>query len=319
MSTVQPKLKCDVLVIGGGIAALTAGISAAELGAKVILVDKGITGKSGSSAKAAGILAASFGHGDLETRPWPDSPCNHVKDTLLVGHNIGDSQLVRHVADHATNAVIWLESMGVTFSRAGDGGFLQLNAPGNSCPRGCSAVGGGKAIMRKLIIKAKELGVIMMNNTGVRRLSKYNNRVVGAELQMECKRLALSSGSVVLVAGGATGLFHTCSGDNNNMGAGLMLGFDVGAKLGNLEFIEFTLIYRVKNQLLRIAGLAPFMSSRGAKLVNAAGRMLIDIYYPTQRNKEISRADLLRMVQTEIISGRGPVVMDCTHFTEYLE
>ena len=47
------------------------------------------------------------------------------------------------------------------------------------------------------------------------------------------------------------------------MGAGLMLGIGAGAKAGNLEFIEFTLIYRVKGELLRIAGLAPFMARGG--------------------------------------------------------
>ena len=52
-------------MIGGGIAALSAAISAADYGASVLLVNKGITGESGSSAKAAGIFAASFGHGDL--------------------------------------------------------------------------------------------------------------------------------------------------------------------------------------------------------------------------------------------------------------
>jgi succinate dehydrogenase/fumarate reductase flavoprotein subunit len=42
---------CDVLVVGGGLAALSSAISAADSGATVLLVNKGITGKSGSSAK----------------------------------------------------------------------------------------------------------------------------------------------------------------------------------------------------------------------------------------------------------------------------
>ena len=54
------KEHCDVLVIGGGIAALCAAISARDSGASVTLLNKGITGQSGSSPKAAGILAAPF-------------------------------------------------------------------------------------------------------------------------------------------------------------------------------------------------------------------------------------------------------------------
>ena len=73
-----------MLVVGGGLAALAAAISAVDNGATVLLVNKGISGKSGSSAKAAGILAAAFGHGDLETRPVPDNPNKHALETLEI-------------------------------------------------------------------------------------------------------------------------------------------------------------------------------------------------------------------------------------------
>ena len=97
-----------MLVVGGGLAALSAAISAADNGATVLLVNKGITGNSGSSAKAAGILAAAFGHGDLETRPVPDTPNQHAHDTLEVGYHIGDPELVNFVTKQATSAVRWL-------------------------------------------------------------------------------------------------------------------------------------------------------------------------------------------------------------------
>ena len=58
-------------VVGGGLAALSAAISAVDNGATVLLVNEGISGKFGSLAKVAGILAAAFGHGDLQTRPVP--------------------------------------------------------------------------------------------------------------------------------------------------------------------------------------------------------------------------------------------------------
>ena len=146
---------CDVLVVGGGLAALAAAISAVDNGATVLLVNKGISGKSGSSAKAAGILAAAFGHGDLETRPVPDNPKKHALDTLEVGYDIGDPKLVNFVAKQATYAIHWLESLGVEFSRAEDGGYIQLNAPGNSCPRAVSAIGGGQAIVSACFTKQK--------------------------------------------------------------------------------------------------------------------------------------------------------------------
>ena len=90
----------------------------------MVIVNNGVIGNSGSSAKAAGILAAAFGHGDLKTRPVLDTPEKHAQDTLAVGHHIGDSQLVHFIAQKAIPAVHWLESLGVEFSRASDGGYI---------------------------------------------------------------------------------------------------------------------------------------------------------------------------------------------------
>ena len=73
----------DVLVIGGGLAAISAAIAAAEAGAAVIVANKGVTGTAGSSAKAAGILAAPFGHGGLDGQPVDDSPTRHAADSLV--------------------------------------------------------------------------------------------------------------------------------------------------------------------------------------------------------------------------------------------
>ena len=88
----------DVLVIGGGLAAICAAIAAAQTGAAVIVVNKGITGTSGSSAKAAGILAAAFGHGGLDRATIDDSPALHAADSLTVGYHLGAPELVTTIA-----------------------------------------------------------------------------------------------------------------------------------------------------------------------------------------------------------------------------
>ena len=96
----------DVIVIGGGLAALSAAIEATNIGSSVALINKGITGSSGSSAKAAGVLTASFGHGDSKSRPGTDSVRQHSEDTFKVGYNIGNPSIIDHVTSNAKDAVL---------------------------------------------------------------------------------------------------------------------------------------------------------------------------------------------------------------------
>ena len=301
-------------MVGGGLAALAAAISAVDNGATVLLVNKGISGQSGSSAKAAGILAAAFGHGDLETRPVPDNPNKHARDTLAVGYHIGDPELVNFVTKQATSAIRWLESLGVEFSRAEDGGYIQLNAPGNSCPRAVSAIGGGQAIVSALLHQAKARGVMFLDETIVRDIKPIEADKFLVTLQGR-QTTTITTGAAVLAAGGATGLFPTVSGDEGNIGTSIMLGYDIGATLKNLEFVEFTLIYRVKSKILRIAGMAPFLS-RGGKLINSLGEDLFGLHFPNKKSEQVGRAEILRLVEQEIFNNKGPIYLDCTHFSE---
>lgn len=316
MHSVKSIFHCDVVVVGGGLAALSTAISALDNGATVLLVNKGLTGKSGSSAKAAGILAAAFGHGDLETRPVPDTPVKHARDTLDVGYHIGDPELVNFFTKHATSAISWLERLGVEFSRAKDGGYIQLNAPGNSCPRAVSAIGGGQAIMSALLHHAKARGVMILDETIVRDIKQIKSHEFLVKLQGR-QFTTITAGAVVLAAGGATGLFPTVSGDEGNIGTSIMLGYDSGVQLKNLEFVEFTLIYRVKSKILRIAGMAPFLS-RGGKLMNSVGEDLFGLHFPNKRSEQVGRAEILRVVEKEIFAKKGPIYLDCTHFSEVI-
>ena len=306
----------DVLVIGGGLAAICAAIAAAETGAAVIVANKGITGTSGSSAKAAGILAAAFGHGGLDEESVDDSPAHHVADSLAVGYYLGAPELVTIMAEQACDAVNWLAQHGVAFSRTDSGKFIQLNAPGNSRPRACSAIGGGSAILQIMIDAARRLGVVFIDRLSAYKLLTKDGRVIGAAF---CDNVGspcnITAGAVVLCAGGATGLFPTVSGDTDNVGNGLVLGLQAGAALANLEFVEYTLIYRVNHQLLRIAGMAPFLS-RGGRLLNDDGADLLVMHFADTPSEQIGRAEILRLVQTEIGAGRGPVWLDCTDFSD---
>ena len=115
----------------------------------------------------------------------------------------------------------------------------------------------------------------------------------------------------ILATGGGSGLFGTVSGDDRNTGDGLILAYDAGAQLANLEFSEFTLIYRVKGRILKLGGLAPFLS-RGAVLVNRLRERFMERYFSPEELKRAVRSQILQAAIRETTANRAPIFLDCT-------
>lgn len=314
----EPEAAFDVLVIGGGLAGSMAAIAAAEAGARVALAVKGRLGDSGSSAKAAGIIAAPLGGVDVEGRPIDDTPELHASDTLRIGCELNSPALVQVLAEEAGAGVAGLRRIGVRFSEDEAGALVQLQAPGNSQPRACSVLGGGKALIATLRAHIEALGITLLQDTRAVSLLTAKGRVAGAVLAQEradTPPAMLRAGATVLASGGATGLFPTLSGDPRNAGEAMMLGFDAGAELANLEFVEFTLIYRVRGKVLRIAGLAPFLS-RGARISDSSGEDILARFHPGVPPAQVGRAEVVRAVIRAMGEGGGPVRLDCRHFSD---
>lgn len=106
-------MKTQVVVIGGGGSGLAAAVAASQAGADVIVLEKlGLLG--GSTNVSEGALNAA----DPVRQPKlgiEDSIAKHYDQTMKGGHNIGDPELVHHLTDHAYDAILWLESIGVKF------------------------------------------------------------------------------------------------------------------------------------------------------------------------------------------------------------
>ena len=109
----------QVIVIGSGLAGLTAGASALESGARrVLILEKGpLVGghslySSGSIAAVAPDRAGAFSNG------WRDSVEQFVADALAVGGGSGDPERLVQIARGSAAMLDWLEGLGVSFGRA---------------------------------------------------------------------------------------------------------------------------------------------------------------------------------------------------------
>ena len=190
--------ECDVLVIGGGGAAVRAAVEAARTGVKVILVDKGRIERSGSSPLAL--------HGMATVLPSADSEETLISDLKRIGSGINDLDLVRTAAEESRKEPERLAKMGVCFVRDPDGHYHYKDT-GKSVRLVFDEAANGVNFVAVLGKEAWKRGVILIEDVMMTQLLVDDGRVVGAlGIDLEKEIYTFSAGAVVLAAGGANRL-----------------------------------------------------------------------------------------------------------------
>ena len=297
---------CDVLIIGGGLAACMAAIEASKRDANVILVDKGRLGRSGSSPTSGGVPQAAFGHADPN-----DSKDAHFRDTIIGGDYIPHQKIVRAVVSEITDRIIELEEIGLHFKKTADGKkFYQEKRLGSSFARSVPPIGGSVGMMGTLRKEVFNREVNVHQWTMITKLFKDRDRVAGAvgvNVQTGETRLYKAK-AIILAAGSAIALQKYTSANFQTTGDAYVAAFDVGAELANLEFLEFTLIPAPRGITVPMAGLSPF-TSKGGRFLNAAGERFLEKYDP-ERLEGTTRAILVQATYKEMLAGHGPISID---------
>ena len=312
MSDSIPTTDCDVLIIGGGLAACMAALEASKRNMDVVLVDKGRLGRSGSSPTSGGVPQAAFAHADPR-----DSKEMHFKDTIVGGDFIPNQKIVRAIVNEVTDRVIELEEIGLHFKKTPDGKqFYQEKRLGSSYARSCPPVGGSVGMLGSLRKEVFNREVQVRQWTMITKLLRQNGRVTGAfgiNVQTGAYQ-AYRARAVVLAAGSAIGIQKYTSANFLTTGDAYVAAFDIGAPLANLEFLEFTLIPAPGGQAISMAGLSPF-TSKGGRFFNALGERFLERYDP-ERLEGTTRAILVGATYKEMLEGRGPVYLDPSYIPD---
>jgi fumarate reductase (CoM/CoB) subunit A len=313
--TPLPVHETDVLVIGGGLAALRAALSARQAGARVLMAVKRKLGQSGSSANTSGGFAAAC----PDLNPADDAR-QHYADTLVGGAWLNERRLARVLAEEAPARLAELWALGVRFQTRSGRYYLSPSGdhrhPRVLVPEHVR----GTDLTLPLRAAAQAAGVQSLENTLIVDLLVDGDRVIGAVgiRRDRAEACLVRAGATVLAAGGAGRLFSVTSNPVDVTGGGYALAIRAGAALRDMEFVQF-----YPWRLIR-----PFGSSRvpvqpstfvsGAKLYNRKGERFMEAYDPAK--KEAAARDVsARAIFDQIRFGLdvdGGVLLDVSDVTD---
>lgn len=229
-----------VLIVGSGISGLACAIETAKAGNTAVLVSPYPSERAQSVMAAGGINAV------VQGPDTDDSVELHIRDTLDGGCRIAGEKAVAGLCSAAPDILAWLESLGVVFTRTADGSLARRAFGGQSRKRTAYAgASTGKQIVTALVQETRkwECAGRVTRRLGLQFHSALLDDGVcaGALFYDETqKRLeALYADAVVFATGGQNRLFGKTTGSAlcDGYAAGQL--FLQGAKLKNLEFIQY--------------------------------------------------------------------------------
>jgi L-aspartate oxidase len=308
-------LESQVVVVGAGAAGLYTALSAARAGAQVTLVSA--TPLAGSSSYwAQGGLAAAVADGD--------SPEQHLTDTLRAGRGAVRESAARVLCREAPQAVEDLARLGMRFD-ADRHGNLALGLEGGHSRRRVVHAGGaatGRRLVRELsALAAGDPRIEVLEDRRVIALMAPEGRCVGVRL--DGGEDAIAAGATVLATGGAAALWARTTNPIGATGGGLLLAHRAGARLADLEFVQFhpTAVAappdgasparsgaagrRARGGLAGADGflVTEAVRGEGAQLLDGAGRRFVDELAPRD---EVARA----IARTMTATGAPSVSLD---------
>jgi L-aspartate oxidase len=273
------QVRADVVVVGSGIAGLTAALRARRLGRTVLLVTKA-TVDAGSTRWAQGGIAAALSD--------DDSPAEHLHDTLVAGVGLCDEDAVRVLVTEGPEAVRELIDIGARFDVDASGAIALTREGGHLRDRIAHAGGDatGAEISRALVAAVQaDAGIEVIENAlALDLLVDARGHAQGVTLHVMGSGQRDGVGAalapvVILATGGFGQVFGQTTNPYVSTGDGVALALRAGADVADIEFVQFHPTVMWLGPLAQ--GQQPLVSEavrgEGAVLLDSSGtRFMVD-------------------------------------------
>jgi L-aspartate oxidase len=299
----------EVLIIGGGVAGLSAAVHAR--GRDVLMVGKTAFAEGGSSLLAQGGVAAALG--------TDDSPVRHTRDTIAAGAGLCDAEVVSRVTSEGPRRIGELLVLGANFDRRSDGRLALGREAAHSRNRIAHAAGDatGAELVAALAAAARQARHISRDDaTLALELVLDRGAVVGVmAIDRQGRQILYSASEVVLATGGIGWLWSHTTNPAEATGDGLAMAIRAGARLADLEFMQF------HPTALAVGGsplplLTEALRGDGAVLIDETGARFMLDEHP---EAELAPRDVVARAVWRRLRDGGSVFLDARSLADRVE
>lgn len=301
-------LEFDTVVIGSGLAGLSAAYHASKIGS-VAIVTKSQLDTSNSYYAQGGIAAAISPE---------DSPEQHLRDTLVTGRGLCDRDAVEVLVNEGRERVLEMIDLGMQFDR--ENGKIVLGLEGGHTKRRILHAGGdatGKELTCfKLKLVKQQKNIQAFEYVAAIKLLKKNHQIQGVQGYdfKSGENIVFKSKAVILATGGLSRIFERSTNPHTATGDGIALAYDAGARIADIEFIQFhpsALCLPNSDAYL----ISEAVRGEGAWLINQEGERFMKDIHPLAElaPRDVVAYSIFRQIQK---SGQKHIFLSLKHLNK---
>jgi L-aspartate oxidase len=276
----QWEAVADLVVVGSGVAGLSAALAAREAGLRVLVVTKADAADGNTRWAQGGAAVVLPGEHDQG-----DTVAAHISDTLTAGGGLCDAEAVAAILSDGPAAVTGLRRLGAVFDSSNTGRLARTREGGHTAFRVVHAGGDatGAEVERALLAAARDGGLPLLTGHVAVDVVHTSAGAVGGLLVLDDTGVPglLRAPAVLLATGGAGQLYQATSNPAEATADGLALALRAGATLADVEFVQFhpTVLFTGADARGRRPLVTEAVRGEGAVLIDGNGeRVMLGVH-----------------------------------------